>query len=159
MVSQRVIAEGKEIIKDHIRSSSIGATVRIPVHDEANLTVFTEIARSADIQRMASQKHVLLEFYIVDTIGQLKSHMLAVITNASSQIREIVFPYLQPDYELMVQALQSSEVQALLTRRKITASLRLVGKDGKPCPDIVIATYKDAHNGNLKRFLDNFEHD
>lgn len=158
MTNQKIISRTKDVIKGYIRDASVGGGIRIPIHDEDNLIVFQQVARSADIQRMATQKHITsIEFYIPDPVGDATRHMLKYIDGATSDVRQIIFPVLHQDYLPFHQALQSEEVRIALLRRGITASLRIVTKDGEPCPDILIATHEDAHNGNLKRFLEKFE--
>ncbi|MEH1885864.1 hypothetical protein [Nostoc sp.] len=93
------IDRGKQIIKDAIRSTETGEIVRIPVADAANLAVFEQALRAADVQRMVIQKGVRVEFYFPDPpVEQAKKHMLAVIESADSEVQEILFPYLQEDY-------------------------------------------------------------
>ncbi|MBD2775186.1 hypothetical protein [Iningainema tapete] len=158
MATQKHIAQAKEVIKEYIRSAVVGGGIRIPVEDEANLALFQQVNRSADIQSMAAQKHIAaIEFYIPDVVGQAKEHMLKYINGARSEVRQVIFPCLHQDYVIYHQALQSDEIQRALQRRGITASLRTVSRDGEPCPDIIIATLEDAHNGKLKRFLEKFE--
>lgn len=158
MTTQKHIAQAKEVVKEYIRDASVGGIIRIPVEDEDNLALFQQIVRSADIQRMAAQKHLRdIEIYIPDVVGQAKEHMLKYINGAIREVRQVIFPVLHQDYVIYHQALQSQEVQKALLRRGITASLRTVSKDGEPCPDIIIATLEDAQNGNLKRYLEKFE--
>lgn len=154
MTNQRILSQAKEIIKDCIRSAAVGEGIRIPVEDEANLTVFEQANRSADIQRMAAQKHIVsIEFYIPDLVGQAKEQMLSVINGCASDVQQIIFPCLPVDHSVMMSALQLPEVQQALLSRGITASLRTVNQEGKPSPKIVIATYDDLINGNLDRFM------
>ena len=156
-MNQKVIAKGKEIIKDHIRSIEPGLTVRISVEDEANLAVFQQARNAPDIQRMLTQKRVSVEFYIPDLVGQARNQMMSFIRGANSQVEKIIFPYLPEDYQPMKEALESTEVQSLLRQRGITASLRRVNNQGEFCPSIIVATYEDLSNGNLDNFLRKFE--
>lgn len=145
------IDRGKQIIKDAIRSTETGEIARIPVADAANLAVFQQALRAADVQRMVIQKGVRVEFCFPDPpVEQAKSHMLRVIASAGVEIRTILFPYVQQDYADAEVALASPEVQAALLSRGIIASLQRVGPQK---PEIVIASYDQVINGELDRFL------
>lgn len=155
-MNQAAISRGKEIIKQQIRLAVSGDVIRIPVEDEANLTVFQQALRSFDVQRMLVQKSVTVEFYIPEPpIEQGKRWMLQFINDAPADVREIVFPYPARDVADAQAALDSPEVQALLRSRNITASIQRVGDDDKPT--IVIATYEQVTNGELDRFLERYE--
>ncbi|MEA5601057.1 hypothetical protein [Nostoc sp. UHCC 0252] len=146
------IDRGKQIIKDAIRSTETGEIARIPVADQENLVVFEQALRAADVQRMVIQKGVSVEFYFPEPpVEQAKKHMLTVIESADSEVREILFPYLQEDYADAEIAIASPEVQAALVTRGMTASLQRVGPQK---PEIVIASYDQVINGELDRFLE-----
>ncbi|MGF1934522.1 MAG: hypothetical protein RM347_008980 [Nostoc sp. ChiQUE02] len=144
------IDKGKEIIKEAIRATQAGFVARIPVEDQANLAVFQQALRAADVQRMLVQKNVSVEFYIPEPpIEQGKKWMLKFINEAPADIREIVFPYRSRDCADAQAALESPEVQAALTRRGITASIQRI--DDKP--SIVIASIDQVVSGELDRYL------
>ncbi|MEH1807801.1 hypothetical protein [Nostoc sp.] len=144
------IDRGKEIIKEAIRATQAGLVARIPVEDQANLAVFQQALRAADVQRMLVQKNVSVEFYIPEPpIEQGKKWMLKFINEAPADIREIVFPYRSRDCADAQAALESPEVQAALTRRGITASIQRI--DDKP--SIVIASIDQVVSGELDRYL------
>lgn len=150
-MSQAAITRGKEIIKNAIRETPRGEVARIPVADEANLAVFQQALRQHDIQRMLIQKGVSVEFNIPESpVEQAKNHMLQVITSATDEIQQIVFPVLPQDYADAEIALSSAEVQAALQQRGLTALLQRVGE---PKQTIVIATYDQVTNGELDRYL------
>ncbi|MHC5914876.1 MAG: hypothetical protein ACYTXE_28670 [Nostoc sp.] len=144
------IDKGKEIIKEAIRATQAGLVARIPVEDQANLAVFERALRSPDIQRMLVQKNVSVEFYIPEPpIEQGKKWMLKFINEAPADIREIVFPYRSRDCADAQAALESPEVQAALTRREITASVRRIDDE----PSIIVASIDQVISGELDRYL------
>ncbi|MHC5932228.1 hypothetical protein, partial [Nostoc sp.] len=117
--------------------------------DQANLAVFQQALKAADVQRMLVQKNVSVEFYIPEPpIEQGKKWMLKFI-NEAPEIREIVFPYRSRDCADAQAALESPEVQAALTRRGITASIQRI--DDKP--SIVIASIDQVISGELDRYM------
>ncbi|MBW4425955.1 MAG: hypothetical protein KME50_16260 [Nostoc desertorum CM1-VF14] len=143
------IDRGKEIIKEAIRATQPGLVARIPVADEANLVVFEQALRAADVQRMLVQKSVRIEFYFAEApVEQAKKAMLQVIRSASAEIQEIVFPVIAQDYADAEIALASSEVQQALNRHGMTASLRRESQE-----QIVIASIDQVVSGELDRYL------
>lgn len=144
------IDRGKEIIKEAIRATQVGSVARIPVADEANLVVFQQALRAADVQRMLVQKGVRVEFYFPEApVEQAKKAMLQVIRSASAEIQEIVFPVISQDYADAEIALASPEVQQALNRRGITASLRR----SESQKEIVVASIDQVISGELDRYL------
>lgn len=143
------IDRGKEIIKEAIRATQASLVARIPVADEANLSVFQQALRAADVQRMLVQKGVRVEFYFPEApVEQAKKAMLQVIRSAEAEIEEIVFPVLAQDYVDAQLALASSEVQQALNRRGITASLRRESQK-----QIIIASIDQVVSGELDKYL------
>lgn len=154
-MNQAAISRGKEIIKQQIRLAVSGDVIRIPVENEANLAVFQQALRSFDVQRMLIQKEVTVEFYIPEPpIEQGKRWMLQFINDAPTDVQHIVFPYPARDVADAQAALESEEVQALLSARNITASIQRVSDVD---PTIVVATYDQVINGDLDRFLERYE--
>ncbi|MDZ8238530.1 MAG: hypothetical protein RMZ69_15340 [Nostoc sp. ChiQUE01a] len=155
-MSQAAITRGKEIIKNAIRETLRGEVARIPVADEANLAIFQQALRQHDIQRMLQQRDIRVEFYFPKPpVEQGKRHMLIIISTAGPEVQHIVFPYSARDYADAQNALASSEVQAALQQRNITASIEKIGHDNDP--KIVIATYDQVMNGELDTFLENLK--
>ena len=64
----------------------------------------------------------------------------------------MMIPCYPEDVQIYRQALELPEVKRALPSN-IPVHLQVVTKDGKPAPDIIIATVKDAANGNLERYL------
>jgi hypothetical protein len=159
MLSRKTLAAAKELLKQEIRTHSVGVTIRFPVADEANLEIFKQALNAGDIQRMLAQKHQILEFHIPDVIEQAKQHMLKIIGGAPKNKVHIVFPFLHQDAADAKLALTSYEVQQALQRREITAEIRAVDSRGKPIPDILIATVEDVALGKLDDYLRRIEHE
>jgi hypothetical protein len=153
-VNQAAISRGKEIIKQQIRLAQPGEAIRIPVEDEVNLNLFMQALRGFDVQRMLVQKNNTVEFYIPQSpVEQAKNHILNIITTASDDVRQIVFPTLPRDYADYEAALALPEIQTALQQRGITASLQRVSQP----QEIVIATYEQVINGDLDRFMEQFK--
>ncbi|MBD2435841.1 hypothetical protein [Nostoc sp. FACHB-110] len=152
-MNQAAISRGKEIIKQQIRLAQPGEVVHIPVEDDANLAVFQQALRSFDIQRMLVQKNVLVEFHIPEPpTEQAKKLILQFIHDAPPECREILFPYRARDCADAQAALDSPEVQAALQQRNITASIQRIDDQ----PSIVVASIDQVMNGDLDRFMEQF---
>lgn len=86
-------------------------------------------------------------------IQQAKDHILnTCLPMLQPQHKKLLIPCLQIDYDDYCKALELPEVKSAIPPN-IEVELVAVGKDGKPLPDIVIATVEDAANGNLERYL------
>lgn len=152
-----LVDRAKEVIKQHIRQSQ-GELVEIPIENvEENVAIFERALNAPDIQRMLVQQHKRVQFRLVQpAIEQAKTHMLAIIRSAGSRVRHIVFPYAFRDCRDATAALLDAEVQAALQERQITAQVKAY-KDGKPLPDILIATSEDVASGKLDEYLRHIE--
>lgn len=86
-------------------------------------------------------------------IDQAKQHIIfTCVPLLKNHHQKMLIPCYLEDYEIYRQALELPEVRAVIPPH-IEVILQAVTKDGKPVPDILIATVEDAANGNLDRYL------
>ena len=87
-------------------------------------------------------------------IQQAKDHILNVCLPLVEPQHEImVIPCYRQDYGDYQKALELPEVRSAIQAKGVKAKFLIVGKNGNPEPQIVIATIKDAANGTLDRYL------
>lgn len=67
--------------------------------------------------------------------------------------REILIPCYLRDYDDYKKALELPEVKQAIPSHIKKVRFQIVTKDGKPAPDMIIATAKDAASGRLERYL------
>lgn len=65
----------------------------------------------------------------------------------------VTFQALEKDSDLYYDAVALPEVKAIVEQKNITVEIQVLGKDGRPKPDIVVATYDDVVSGRLDNIL------
>lgn len=87
-------------------------------------------------------------------IEQARDHILNTCLPLVRQHHHTgIIPCLRQDYDDYKAALELEEVKSAILALSIKVELVIVGADGRPEAEIVIATYEDAANGNLERYL------
>lgn len=87
-------------------------------------------------------------------IEQARDHILnTCLPLVRRHHQKMVIPCLRQDYDDYKAALELEEVTSAIAQHNIKVELVIVGPDGRPEAEIVIATYKDVTNGSLDRYL------
>lgn len=89
-------------------------------------------------------------------LEQAKDHILKnCLPLVQPQHRKIIIPCYRQDYPDFEAALSLPEVKRELEKIGIPVELVVIGPDGKPAPEIVIATIDDVASGKVHRYLNN----
>lgn len=148
-----LIQKAKMVILSEIRKAVPGTrTLTITVEEDGqNVAYFRRALELAEVCRELQLRRLQIELRTINPIRQAKKHILNVLKNAHSEIREIVYPCLSKDVDVFYKALALTDVKAEFERRGVTPKVHVTDRRTKP--EILVAPYESLTDGKLDQYL------